>query len=215
MMMSIIRSFVRRPVRRVPALAAGALMLVLAACATGGGGPYTWATDYVAKTPGAADRTYLVAVGDMLTVQVFDNDKMSAKGRVRPDGRLSMPLIGDVPVQGKTPAQVANEVERRLRDQNIILSPRVTVSVDDVLKVRVTVLGAVSRAGNYELEQGSGLAEALAGAGGLTEFAKKDRIFVLRKVPAPVRIRFTFASLTDTGPSGAFKLQQGDVVVVE
>lgn len=214
MLLSLLTSSRSRGVAQCIGVVA-ALVFGATGCASGSGGPFTWAADYIAATPSAAERTYQIGVGDLVSVQVFDNDRMSGKGRVRADGKLALPLIGDVVVVGKAPAQVANEVERRLRDQNIILSPRVNVVVDEVLQVRISVLGAVAKAGNYSLEPGSGLAEALAGAGGLTEFAHKDRIFVVRKTPTPVRIRFTFASLTATGPSSAFRLQQGDVVVVE
>ena len=193
-----------------------ATCLAAIACASAsGGGPYIWAADYVASTPSAVVNTYLVGVGDLLSVQVFDNDRISTKGRVRTDGKLSIPLINDVSVAGKTPKQVASDVERQLREQNLVLAPRVNVVVDEIMPMRITVLGAVSKAGTYPLDAGSGVAEALAGAGGLTEFAKKDRIFLLRKTPTPVRIRFTFESLTGTGPSGAFRLQPGDIVVVE
>jgi polysaccharide biosynthesis/export protein len=185
-------------------------------CASAGkGGPFIWAADYVAQTPSAAVNTYVVGVGDLLAVQVYDNEKISTRGRVRSDGKLAVPLINDVAVAGKTPTQVAAEVEKMLRDLNLVLSPRVNVVVEEVLPFRITVLGAVDKAGTYSVDPGSGVAEALAGAGGLTEFAHKDRIFVLRKVPTPIRIRFTFASLTDTGPAGAFRLQQGDIVVIE
>jgi polysaccharide biosynthesis/export protein len=187
----------------------------LVACATPSGGPFVWAADYVARDPNAADAQYIVGVGDLLVVQVFDNDKISGRGRVRSDGKLALPLVNDIMVAGKTPLQVAADVQAALKDGNFVLNPRVNVVVEDVLPVKITVLGAVSKAGNYSVDQGSGVAEALAGAGGLTEFAHKDRIFVLRKVPTPVRIRFTFASLTDMGPASRFRLQQGDIVVVE
>jgi polysaccharide biosynthesis/export protein len=211
---SICPSFVRRTL--LPGLAIFALGgCVTPSGATAGANAYIWAPDYVAKEPSAVDATSRIGVGDLVSVQVFDNERMSAKGRVRSDGKMSLPLVNDVALAGKTPAQAAADVERALRDGNLVLSPRVNVVVEEVLPVRVAVLGAVARAGTYPLDPGSGVAEALAGAGGLTEFAHKDRIFVLRKVPTPVRIRFTFGSLTDTGPASAFRLRQGDVVVVE
>jgi polysaccharide biosynthesis/export protein len=206
-----------RTVRRLASLFAAAVVMAGASgCASGGnGGPFVWAPEYVARTPSAANSAYVVGVGDLIAVQVYDNEKISTRGRVRSDGKLAIPLINDVLVAGKTPTEVAADVEKALKDGNMVLAPRVNVVVEDVLPIRITVLGAVSRAGTYSVDAGSGVAEALAGAGGLTEFAKKDRIFVLRKVPSPIRIRFTFASLTDTGPAGSFKLQQGDIVVVE
>jgi polysaccharide export outer membrane protein len=80
----------------------------------------------------------------------------------------------------------------------------------------VAILGAVARPGTYTLDRSNGVADALASAGGLTEFAHKDRIFVLRRTPTPARIRFTLAALTDSiGPAALFRLRSGDVVVAE
>jgi polysaccharide biosynthesis/export protein len=208
-----------RPVTHLLTTVCAALVAVSAGgCVSAGSAGrevYVWAADYVAQEPSAADATYRIGVGDMLSVQVFDNERLSAKGRVRSDGKLSIPLINDAVMAGKTPRQAAVDVEKALRDGNLVLNPRVNVVVDEVLPVRVSVLGAVVRAGFLQVDPGSGVAEALAAAGGLNEFAHKDRIYVVRKVPAPVRIRFTFASLTDTGASSAFRLRQGDVIVVE
>lgn len=203
-----------RASRRLVASLAVMSIVVTAGCSAAIG-QFVWAADYVSQTPNAARGTYVVGVGDMLAVQVFDNDKISTRGRVRSDGRLAMPLIKDLDVAGKTPIQIAGDVEKMLRDSNLVVNPRVNVIVEEVPPVQITVLGAVGRAGNFAMSPGSGVAEALASAGGLTEYAHKDRIFVLRKVPTPVRIRFTFASLTDIGPAGSFRLQQGDIVVVE
>jgi polysaccharide biosynthesis/export protein len=189
--------------------------VVLTAGCSAAVGQFVWSTDYLAQTPSSASGGYVVGIGDLLSVQVFDNDKISARGRVRSDGKLALPLIRDLEVVGKTPIQIAGDVEKLLRDGNLVLNPRVNVTVEDVPPVQITVIGAVSRAGNFAMTPGSGLAEALASAGGLTEYAHKDRIFVVRKLPTPVRIRFTFASLTDIGPAGTFRLQQGDIVVVE
>ena len=190
-------------------------LAILAGCASSPVGQFEWAEQYISRTPSATDASYQIGVGDMLAVQVFDNDKMSTRGRVRGDGKLAVPLINDVVVAGKAPSTVASDIEKALKDGNLVLNPHVNVIVEDVLPVRITVLGAVKTSGNYAVERGSGVAEALAGAGGLTDFAHKDRIFVIRKVPTQIRIRFTFSSLTDIGRAGAFRLQQGDIVVVD
>jgi polysaccharide biosynthesis/export protein len=200
--------------RRVVALMLFAVPGVSAGCSAAIG-QFVWAADYVAQTPSSASGTYLLGAGDLLSIQVFDNDKISTRGRVRADGKLAMPLLQDLEVAGKSPLQIAGEVEKRLRDGNLVVSPRVNVVVDEVPQVQITVIGAVSRAGNFAMNPGTGVAEALASAGGLTDYAHKDRIFVVRKLPKAVRIRFTFASLTDLGPAGTFRLQQGDIVVVE
>jgi polysaccharide export outer membrane protein len=189
-----------------------ALLSMLFGCASQGN--FVWVENYA--TTRVSQEGYVVGVGDLLSVQVYDNDKMSTRARVRSDGRISLPLLNDVQVVGKTPSQVAREVEHQLLEQNLVLAPHVTVQVDEMRPLSVAVLGAVGRAGTYALEQGSGLAEALASAGGLSDFAHKDRIYVLRKTPERVRIRFTFAALTSqAGRAASFRLQSGDVVVVE
>ncbi len=210
----LITTLIYRASRQYVAFVAAVVFVTTAGCSAAIG-PFVWAADYVAQSPNSATGTYVVGIGDLLSVQVFDNDKISTRGRVRTDGKLAMPLIQDLEVAGKTPLQIAGDVEKRLRDANIMVSPRVNVVVDEVPPVQITVLGAVGRAGNFAMNPGAGVAEALASAGGLTDYAHKDRIFVLRKLPTAVRIRFTFASLTDIGPAGSFRLQHGDIVVVE
>jgi polysaccharide export outer membrane protein len=185
---------------------------IISSCAPQGS--FVWIDNY--SPARATPEGYIAGVGDLLNVQVFDNEKLSTRARVRTDGRISLPLLNDVPVLGKPPAQIAREVERLLVDQNLILNPHVNVVVEEMKPVSVAVLGAVARAGTFLLEPGAGLAEALASAGGLNDFAHKDRIFVLRRTPERVRIRFTFDALTSqTGRAASFRLQSGDVVVAE
>jgi polysaccharide export outer membrane protein len=199
--------------RAVVAVIVIAALGALPACSSGHG-PFVWAEEYPVTTPRAADG-YLIGVGDLLVVQVYDNDKISTRGRVRSDGRLSMPLVDDLDVAQKPPKQVAREIERRLRDASLVLDPHVNVIVEEVQPVKVAVLGAVARSGTYTLEPGSGVAEALASAGGLTEFAHRDQIYVLRRNPTLTRIRFTFNSLTETGRAATFRLQTGDLIVAD
>ncbi len=187
------------------------LALALAACAARG--PYTWVDRYAAPAPSGA---YTVGVGDVVSVSVFGSDRMSARSKVRADGRISVPLLNDVDAVGRTPTELAADIERRLRAAEIVNQPRVTVQVDEVRALSVAVLGAVPRAGTYALDQGAGVAEALAAAGGLTEFAHRDRIYVLRRGPKPERIRFAFDALTSVASrASVFRLLPGDVVVAE
>jgi len=195
--------------RRTTAALALLSLAALAACAHGGGA-FVWADRYQAAPAPA----YTVGVGDLLDVRVWDNDRLSARARVRDDGRISVPLLTDLAVVGQTPAEVARLVESRLVSDSIVLKPRVTVGGGEVKAQTVAVLGAVTRPGTYSVEHG-GVAEALASAGGLTEFAHRDRIYVVRRSPAPTRIRFTFASLTRAGGEALFQLRAGDVVVAE
>jgi polysaccharide export outer membrane protein len=203
--------------RRAATAAAAASLLTLAACASGGrgSGPFVWVDDYAPAADTSTD--YLIAAGDLVSVQVWDNEKLSTRARVRSDGRISMPLLGDVTIAGKAPKQVSAEVERELKEKNYVVTPRVNVLVDEVTPLSISVLGTVARPGSYTLRANGGwVAEAIAAAGGLTDFAHKDRIFVIRRTPQPVRIRFTFKSLTSSsGKAATFRLQSGDVVVAE
>lgn len=189
-----------------------ALCLSMSACSSVHGS-YVWADEF-AVVP--ESRVYTIGRGDLLFVHVWDSEKYSTRARVRTDGQISVPLLDDLDVAGKTPPEASRIIEERLRADKLLLNPHVTVAVEEMKPLTIAILGAVARPGTYALERGNGVADALASAGGLTEFAHKDRIFVLRRTPAPARIRFTLAGLTDSiGPSALFQLRAGDVLVAE
>jgi polysaccharide export outer membrane protein len=187
--------------------------LGLASIGCGSTGPYVWARDLPPEE--AAASTYLIAAGDVVGVRVFNQEPMSTRTKVRTDGRISVPLLGDVDVRGKAPVAVAKEIETRLKD--FINSPLVTVTVEEFQPATVSILGEVGHPGTYPLDQNASLLTALANAGGLTENASRDSIFVLREAPVARRIRLTYDWLTQSVPSRAttFRLRSGDVVVVE
>jgi polysaccharide export outer membrane protein len=187
--------------------------LAAASIGCGSTGPYVWAKDLPPEE--AVSSTYLIASGDVVGVRVFNQEPMSTRTKVRTDGRISVPLLGDVDVRGKAPVAVAKEIETRLKD--FINSPIVTVTVEEFQAVTVSIIGEVGHPGTYPLDQNASLLTALANAGGLTENASRDSIFVLREAPVPRRIRLTYDWLTQSVPSRAttFRLRSGDVVVVE
>lgn len=190
-----------------------ALALMLTGCAARSG-PFVW----VDRFEESAERngSYAISVGDLLAVQVWDHDEMSARPRVREDGRISVPLLSDIAAAGMTPDELGRAVERELKAKGLVVSPRVTVSVEARSPLKIAVLGEVMRPGLYELDPGAGLAQALASAGGLSPFAHKDRLFVVRRGREPVRIRFTFDALAGvSGRASSFRLKAADVVVVE
>jgi len=163
------------------------------------------------------DGSYLIAPGDVLQVRVFQQEALSARVKVRNDGKVSLPLVNDVVAQGKSPTVLAAEVQQKLKD--FINTPVVTVSLEESHPVVVSVLGEVVRPGVVTLEGGSGVLQALAAAGGLTDFAQREGIFVLRKTPgvaAPKRIRFRWDLLARAeGGAARFPLQPGDTVIAE
>lgn len=206
------RTSLRSPaLRRWPLLAA---LVLLSACYQPG--RFVWVDDY-RESQVQQDESYLIRKGDVLTVNVWNQRDISARIRVRDDGRISLPLLNDVDAAGQTPAALARAMEQKLKD--LVANPVVTVIVDEAQPIKIAVLGEVRNPGKKLLESGSGLLQALSEAGGFTDYARDDAVYVLRKepgYPTPVRIRFTYAALTrNEGTASAFRLKTGDVVVVE
>jgi polysaccharide export outer membrane protein len=188
----------------------GALFATALGCS--GVGPHVWA-ESLPETQGNAPGEYLLAPGDLVFVRVFNQDTLSGRTRVRPDGKVTVPFVNDVPAAGQTTQQLAKTLETRLLD--FIKAPVVTVFLEELGPTQLSVLGEVARPGVYPLERGQGVLRALAAAGGLTEFAHKDRIFVVRPGAAE-RIRFTLEDLSKPGSRSArFRLQNDDAVLVQ
>jgi polysaccharide export outer membrane protein len=162
--------------------------------------------------PGAAE--YIINMGDTLNIQVWDQAQMSGRMRVRSDGRVSLPFVNDAVAAGKTPSKLASDIESSLK--SVVLNPKVTVVVEDSKPLTISVMGEVAKPGPQALERETGVAHALAAAGGLTNFAHKNRIFVVRTTPTPVRIHLTYEALTQkVGAASTFRLKPGDVIIVE
>jgi polysaccharide biosynthesis/export protein len=215
---------VRRPARSSRAALRRLAPVVLAAaalsCRHGSGREFLWSSevpDELARVTGE----YRIVEGDVLAVRVWQQDTMSAdRVRVREDGKISVPFLQDVEAAGVTPADLAGRLRTKLK--SYVVSPVVTVTVVEQRPMRISVLGEVTRTGIYDLERGAGVLNAIAAAGGLGDYAHRDRIFVLRQGywadgnRAPARIRFRWETLA-RGERGAatFQLRPGDVVVVE
>jgi polysaccharide export outer membrane protein len=191
--------------------AIGPVLVVLTALGCGTTGPYVWARDLKSEEVGSVD--YVIVVGDVISVKVFNQDAMSTHAKVRSDGKISMPFLGDITVLGKTPASVAKEVETGLK--GFINAPNVTVIVEEFQPTTVTVVGEVAHPGPIAMDRNAGVLQALASAGGLTDNASRDDIYVLREVPVARRIRFTYDSLVQFPPARTFRLRPGDIIVVE
>ena len=184
--------------------------LLLAPLPGCGAGRYVWIDEV--REP-RAEGEYAISSGDLVRVQVFNQESMSTRARVRSDGKIAVPLLGDVQASGKTSAMLSSELAGRFKE--FVNAPIVTTTVEETQPTSVSVLGEVAHPGIYTLDPSSGVLQALAAAGGLTEYASRDAIYVVRRA-APPRIRFTFSSLVEgEGRSAAFRLRGGDVVVVE
>jgi len=170
--------------------------------------------DQYSEPSAPRDPPYVLAVGDIIQVRVFNQDQLSARVRVRPDGKITLPLLNEMVAAGLTPLALSRILEDRLKD--LVKNPAVTVSLEEIKPQTVTVVGEVARPNSYPLEMASGVLQALASAGGLTPDADGNRILVLRQNPIPVRIRFTYEALVQQQPAAInFRLRSGDVVLVE
>jgi len=176
-------------------------------------GAFVWADDY-AEAP--REETYQLVAGDLISIRVVNHDELSARVRVRSDGRITVPYVQDLPAAGLTPSAVADTLREQLTQ--FVNRPFVTVTVEEPRATTVSVTGEVVRPGVYPFDPPSGVLQALASAGGLTQFAHDDSIFVVRRNAdgIPVRIRFRYEALARVeGRAGLFTLQRNDVVVVE
>ena len=198
------------------------MLLLAAALAAAPGcshvGDYVWVDD-LKEPPAPAETDYVIAPGDVLNVRVFSQEGMSGRARVRSDGKISLPFVNDVEAAGATPAALAVRLQVRLKE--FINNPVVTVSLEEPGPIQVSVLGEVARPGVYPVQPRSSVLQGLAAAGGLTQYASSDRIFVLRRsapgAKAPlVRVRFRYESLAHAeGRAATFRMRDGDVLVVE
>lgn len=165
--------------------------------------------------PGAAAADYKIGPGDVLVIDVWKEPEITQTETVRPDGRISLPLIGDFVASGQTPRQLAAEVTQKLGQ--FVDSPQVTVILKETKSRRVNVLGMVAKPGSYDLVSRMTVLDAIAAAGGLKEFAKSKKIYVLRVGAngAPARIPFNYKKvLKGQDPTQDIELITGDTVVV-
>ena len=191
--------------------------LLLPLCLTFGcasAGQYVWFGELPETERGPLAGDYVIGIGDSINIRVYEQEGLSGDAKVRIDGKIALPLAGELVVAGKRPAELAHELEGRLKE--FIVTPRVTVNVSEAQPTSVTVLGEVGHVGTLTLQPPARLVEALAQSGGPGEFADKSKIFVLRQFPTYKRIRFTWDAITHNDNGAAtFTLRTGDVIVLE
>jgi polysaccharide export outer membrane protein len=158
---------------------------------------------------------YRIGADDVLTVNVWHEPEVSRNVPVRPDGKISLPLVGDVQAAGMTPTELENELEARFA--KYLTNPNVSVIVAEIRSQRINVLGQVFRPGTYALIPPMNVIDAVATAGGLREFAKPNKIYILRALPTGQveRIKVKYNDLLK-GKHGSENvlLQTRDTVVV-
>jgi polysaccharide export outer membrane protein len=159
---------------------------------------------------GAPD-AYRIGPEDVLQVAVWKNEAMSRTMPVRPDGKISLPLLNDVQAAGLTALELREVLTKKLAEY--MPSPEVSVIVADVRSFKVSVMGEVARPGRFELKSWTTVLDVLALAGGFTQFATRSRIVILHPDGATMkRIPFNYNKLAAEQEN--FYLQNGDIVLV-
>ena len=193
-----------------------AAALLLAACATTA--PDDAGPPPTAASAASAVDAYHIGVDDMVQVSVWQNPDLGITAPVRPDGMISVPLIGDVQAGGRTPPEVAKDIQGRLAAY--VLEPRVSVILTELRSheylSRVSVTGAVTNPVSIPYRQGMTVLDAVLAAGGVTEFAAPDRSSLHRKSDTDVRsYSLRLDRILKQGDlSTNYKVAPGDVITV-
>jgi len=160
-----------------------------------------------------AAAAFQIGPEDILDISVWKNPELSRVVPVRPDGKVSLPLVNDIQAAGLTPATLRQQVTERLSE--FIPAPEVSVMVREVHSRKVAVVGAVKTPGRFELKSPMTVLEVIALAQGFTDFAARDRIVVLRQNGATTtRMPFNYRKIADGAEQDNFLVKPGDIVVV-
>ena len=182
------------------------------ATGTSGTTPKTPAPATSAPAAGAAS-DYRLVNGDKLRVQVYGDDQLTQMLQIRPDGKITLPLIGDIAAAGKTSSQLRDDVAVAL-EEYMKRRPAVTVIVVETVPKTISVIGEVGASGTQVVAGEVSIIQALATAGGFTEWAKKKDIKVLRPTANGVTtLEFNYEDAIK-GKTPILMLRPGDTVIV-
>lgn len=158
------------------------------------------------------EEDYRLGAGDKLRVEVYKQEQLSQSVQVRPDGKITLPLINDVTAAGRTTIELRDSLTASLKEY--VNNPVVTVIVQEAVAAQVHLIGEVRQSGPQIMTAGTTALQALAKAGGLTEFAKTGSIHVLRTVNGrQQKLPFDYKRALK-GELEPFYLQPGDTIVV-
>jgi polysaccharide export outer membrane protein len=164
--------------------------------------------------PATTDPDYKIGPQDMLRVDVWKEPDISRIVPVRPDGKITLPLVNDVQAAGLTTTQLAAKIAEGLK--KYITSPQVTVGVTEINSRRIFVNGEVARAGAFPLLPNMTVLQALSSAGGFTQFAREKKIYILRMENGKqVKYPFNYKeAVSGKNVEQNIILQGGDIIVV-
>jgi len=211
-----------QPTRQLAALA-GLTMLVSAAPI---GGDRSVRASHAVQEPAVKPRQdipgtrrvepdeYRIGPEDVLDITVWKSAELTRTVPVRPDGKITLPLLNDVQAAAITPMQLRDTLAKGYADY--LSSPEVSVIVREIHSLKVSVVGRVKTPGRYELKAQATVLEALAMAGGLTDFAKGDRIVIFRRVGKGwTKLPFSYTKVVaEWDEHQNIVLEPGDIVIV-
>lgn len=160
-------------------------------------------------------KTYVIGENDVLDIDIWKEKEISRVVPVRPDGKISLPLIGEIQASGMTPLQLQDDIAQRLKA--FLANPEVTVIVTDPRSHHFNVVGEVARPGTFPLTESMTVLDAIALTGGFRDFAKKTKIYVLRPMPDGTRVRLPFNykdAIKGKNLQNNVMLKPGDTIVV-
>ena len=165
-------------------------------------------------TAAAPPQDYVIGPDDVLHVFYWRDQDLSAEAVVRPDGRISLPLLRDVPAMGLSPDALSERIQTLA--SAYLEHPSVTVVVKQINSRKVFITGKISKPGSYALSGPTTVLQLIATAGGLTPFARQSRIVIMRTAPAgPVTLRFDYKKVSRMqGLDANVLLMPGDTVIV-
>ena len=160
------------------------------------------------------DSEYRIGVEDILAISVWRDPDLTREVPVRPDGRISLPLLQDIQASGKTPKELAQEIQRRLKE--FLSSPSVTVIVKEVNSLKAYLLGEVLKPGSIPLRSKVRLLQAISMAGGLTAFGGRNGVVIYRQTADGEKvIELSYRDIVSgRRPEDNLALEPGDTIVV-
>ena len=161
------------------------------------------------------DDSFVIGANDVLAINVWKEPDVSRSVPVRSDGKISLPLAGEIQASGLTPLKLEQDIASKL--QNYISEPEVTVIVQQINSQKFNILGMVSKPGSYSLTNSATVLDAIAAAGGFRDFAKQKSVYVLRHNSngTESRLPFNYKDVVKgKNPDQNIKLQPNDTIVI-
>ena len=157
-------------------------------------------------------KTYEIGAEDIIQVRIWRQPDFSGQYAVRPDGKITLPLVGDIKAAGMSPDALSSQIRQTLSD--LIIDPQVTVQVMQVNSKKFYIAGEVNRPGQYPLVVATKVFDALSNAGGFRDFANKKNIVIIRGTS---RIKFNYEEYISNAKKAAQNvyLENGDTIIVK